>query len=91
MEAEAIKEKLKQQNDENDLAKQIVKRNEDRSKNFGSFMDKLMEKYGGEDDDDEVDIRDLGKRTQKNKKKSIPGKEKKETPIKAGRVSKRNK
>lgn len=69
-----------------------MKRNEDRSKNFGSFMDKLMEKYGGEDDDEEVDIRDLGRRTQKNKnKKSAPGKEKKETPIKGGRVSKRNK
>jgi DnaJ homolog subfamily C member 9 len=79
-----------QPSDENDLAKQIMKRGEDRSKNFGSFLDKLMEKYGGEEDDEEVDIRDLGKRTQKNKKKSV-GKEKKETPIKAGRVSKRNK
>jgi hypothetical protein len=77
--------KKNQQTDENDLAKQIMKRGEDRSKNFGSFLDKLMEKY-----DDEVDIRDLGRRTQKNKKKA-PAKEKKETPIKAGRVSKRNK
>ena len=91
-EAEAIKEKLKnQQNDENDLAKQIMKRQEERSSNSGSFLAKLMEKYGGAEDDDEVDIRDLGRRTQKNKKKVTPGKEKKETPIKAGRVSKRNK
>ena len=91
-EAEAIKEKLKnQQNDENDLAKQIMKRNEERRNNSGSFLAKLMEKYGGDEEDDEVDIRDLGRRTQKNKKKAASGKEKKETPIKAGRVSKRNK
>lgn len=68
-----------------------MKRHEERSNNSGSFLAKLMEKYGGEDDDDEVDIRDLGRRTQKNKKKPTSGKEKKETPIKAGRVSKRNK
>lgn len=90
-EAEKLKEKLKQQNNENDLAKQIMKRNEDRASNFGSFLDKLMEKYGNEDDDEEVDMRDLGKRTQRGRKKEKPGKEKKETPIKAGRVSKRNK
>lgn len=93
-EAEKIKEKLeknKQANSENDLAMQIMKRGEDRAKGFGSFMDQLMEKYGNEDEDDSVDIRDLGRRVQKGKKKAQPGKEKKETPIKGGRVSKRNK
>ena len=93
-EAEKIKEKLKknqQQNDENDLAKQIMKRGEDRAQNFGSFLDKLCEKYANDDDDDEVTMADLGKKVQKGKKKSPTGKEKKETPIKAGRVSKRNK
>lgn len=90
-EADKIKEKLKAKNDENDLAKQIMKRNEDRGKHFGSFMDQLMQKYANEDDDDEVDVRDLGKRVQKGKKKSKPAEPKKETPIRAGRVSKRNK
>lgn len=92
-EAEKLKQKLlANKQEQNDLTKQIMKRNADRSKNFGSFLDQLMDKYGGEDDDDEeVELKDLGRRVQKGKKKSPPGKEKKETPIKAGRVSKRNK
>lgn len=94
-EAEKIKEKMNQQNGENDLAKQIMKRNQDREGNFNSFMDKLMEKYGNEEDDEEIDVMDIGKRTQKGKKKSKPGQAKKQTPIKGGRqggrVSKRNK
>lgn len=93
-EAEQIKEKLRknqEENSENDLAKQIMKRNEDRSKNYGSFMDKLLEKYGNEEDDESIDVNDLGKRVKKGKKKAAVGKDKKETPIKAGRVSKRNK
>lgn len=93
-EAEKIKEKLKQnqkQNDENDLTKQIMKRHQDRESNFGSFMNKLMEKYGNEDDDDDISVADLGKKITKGKKKIAADKKKKETPIKAGRVSKRNK
>lgn len=89
-EAQKIKEKMDQQNGENDLAKQIMKRNQDRAGNFNSFMDKLMEKYGNEDDDEDIDVKDIGKRTQKGKKKSKPGQAKK-TPTKGGRVSKRNK
>lgn len=92
-EAEKLKEKMmmNQQNDENDLTKQIMKRSAERAANAGNFFDKLMEKYGNEDDDEDIDIRDLGRRVQKNKKKETPGKEKKETPIRTGRVSKRNK
>lgn len=94
-EAEKIKEKMqknREQNSENDLFKQIAKRNEARSNSFGSFMDQLMEKYGNEEDDESIDIKDLGKKVQKGKKKKPVNKEKKkETPIKAGRVSKRNK
>ena len=92
-EAELIKEKMKknQESNENDLTKQIMKRNEDRSKNFGSFMDKLLKKYENEDEDDAIDVKDLGKRIQKGKKKKPVGTSKKETPIQTGRVSKRNK
>lgn len=88
-EAEKIKEKMQQQKGENDLALQIMKRGQERASNFGSLLDKLMEKYGDEDDDYAVEAKALGKRSQR--KKPAPGKEKKETPIKAGRVSKRNK
>lgn len=90
-EADKIKEKMKQKNDENDLAKQIMKRNQERSGNFGSFIDMLMDKYANEDDDDDISVADLGKRASKRNKKTATGEKKKETPIKAGRVSKRNK
>lgn len=88
-EAEKIKEKMQQQNGQNDLSMQIMKRGQERASNFGSFLDKLLDKYGDEDDDFAIDVKDIGKRTQKNSKKT--GKERKETPIKSGRVSKRNK
>lgn len=90
-EAEKIKEKLKTKNDDNDLAKQIAIRQEQRGKASETFFDKLMAKYANEDDDDDVTLKELGKRSQKGKKKSAPGSVKKETPIKGGRVSKRNK
>lgn len=90
-EAEELKEKLKKQNDENDLAGQIMKRNQERGNTFNSFMDQLLEKYGNAEDDEEYDVKDLGKRVQKGKKKSPPNKEKKETPIKSGRVTKNRK
>jgi len=90
-EAEKIKEKMKkgqEENGENDLAKQIMKRGKERSENYFSYLEK---KYEG-DDDDVVDFSvELGRRAKKGKKKAALGKEKKETPIKAGRVSKRNK
>jgi len=92
-EAEEIKKKMKknQENNENDLFKQIARRNEARASHFSSFMDKLEEKYGNEEDDESIDINDLGKRVRKGKKKTSVTKAKKETPIKGGRVSKRNK
>lgn len=91
-EAEEIKAKMmSKQNDENDLAKQIMKRNEERGGTFNSFMDKLLEKYGNVEDDEEFDVKSLGKKIQKGKKKNPPNKEKKETPIKSGRVTKNKK
>lgn len=91
-EAAKIKEKMQQQKGENDLAMQIMKRGQERANNFGSFLDKLMDKYGGDDDDYGVDIKDLGKRASRSTGKARTSKtEKKETPIKSGRVSKRNK
>ncbi|CRK94665.1 CLUMA_CG008165, isoform A [Clunio marinus] len=82
-EAEKLKKKMMEDN-EDDLAKQIMLRKEDRSRNFGSFLDKLAEKYGDEDDEDAFSWEDLGKKTKKGKKRSTPRKDKKETPIKAG-------
>lgn len=98
-EAQKIKEKTAQEkNDENDLAKIIAKRQTDRQNGFNSFMDKLAEKYGGDeelDDEDELDeesVKKLSKKLQNKKKNNGSGsKPKKETPVKSGRVSKRNK
>lgn len=94
-EAEKIKEKMgtsQELNDENDLAKQIANRQQQRSGHFGSFMEQLMQKYANEDDDDILSEEDFQVAAKKLKgKKSGTPKSKKETPIKGGRVSKRNK
>lgn len=89
-EAAEIKKNI--QNDENDLAKQIMKRQKDRGNSFGSFLDKLAEKYSNPDEDEEDDLyEEAGKKYAKknSKKKPTTSKAKKETPIKNGRVSKK--
>lgn len=86
------------QNDENDLAMQIMKRQQDRNKSYDSFLDKLEKKYGAmeEDDDEEEDVyEEAGKKyAKKSAKKRASGsgsKPKKETPVRSGRVAKKKK
>jgi DnaJ homolog subfamily C member 9 len=89
-EAEVLKKERSDEN--NDLAKQIMKRQENRGKTFDSFLDKLAQKYSNGDDDEEDDLyEEAGKKfASKNaKKKSVGSKDKKETPIKRGRVTKK--
>lgn len=96
-EAEKIKEKqVQEQNDENDLAKQIMKRNQERGKGFDSFLDKLAEKYAnGDEEEEEDDLYEEAGKKYANKKAKKAGNSsksktpKKETPIKSGRVSKK--
>lgn len=96
-EAEQISEKLKKQkgaggedDSMNDLAKQIALKSQNRESNFNSFMDKLMEKYGDEDDDDVVDFSKLTSKRKSTKVKKLSS-NKTDSPIRQGRVSKRNK
>lgn len=96
LESEELKREIdaKKQKGEDDLFTAIAKRNEERGKGYNSFMDQLMAKYGNAEESEEEEDFDIevAKKLQKGKKKpkSTPGKEKKETPIKSGRVSKRN-
>jgi DnaJ family protein C protein 9 len=96
-EAQKIKEKMdEKKNDENDLALAIAKRQETRQKGFSSFLDQLASKYGhnDEDDDDEVQLKDIAKKVKKSSgqtKKTPVGKAPKKTPIKSGRVTKKKK
>ena len=53
-------------------------------------MDKLMEKYGDEDDDDVVDFSKLTSKRKTTKAKKLAAKNT-DSPIRQGRVSKRNK
>lgn len=88
--AEKEIEKRKKENVDDDLAKQIMRKNENRESTFNSMMDRLMEKYGGEEDDSIAFS--LGKSKGSKKKKSgAAGSSKKETPIKTGRVTKSKK
>ena len=89
-EAKAIKEKMQKSGES--LEQQIMKRQNDRASSMGSFFDKLMEKYGGEDDSDEFDI---VAHTKMKKEKKTPAKKvaaaNKKSPVhkvKNGRVNK---
>lgn len=99
-EAKEAEEMLKKMNEEKDdmdeLTKIIAKRQTDRQGGFSSFLDNLAQKYGDNDenDSDELDeesVKKFGKKMQNGQKKknAKPGKAKKETPIKSGRVSKK--
>ncbi|KAH8243167.1 hypothetical protein KR032_005178 [Drosophila birchii] len=98
-EAEVIKQRIqrqKKEKDEQDLAanggdlqQMILARRNQRESNFGTLMDRLMEKYGDEDDSDTVDFSSF-----ETKKKKKPKKAAKQTPkknlcgVKTGRVDK---
>ncbi|XP_036326639.1 J domain-containing protein CG6693 [Rhagoletis pomonella] len=89
-EVEKINAKKEQ---ENNLEKQIMERNQARESNFNSLMDKLMEKYGGEDDTDVFEIRQK-KTTSKKKissKKKETGTPSNVNGVKAGKVQKKRK
>lgn len=66
-EADEIKKKLQARSNMS-LEQQIMKRNQERASTFDSLMDKLMEKYGGEDDGDVVDFSTAEKKQKKKKK-----------------------
>lgn len=88
---EIIIKTAQEQDDENDLAKQIMKRNQDRGKTFDSFLDKLAEKYGNDGADEEDELYEVAaKKLNKKKRASTSGSsKKKENPIKRGRVEKK--
>ncbi|XP_017469119.1 PREDICTED: J domain-containing protein CG6693 [Rhagoletis zephyria] len=89
-EVEKINAKKEQ---ENNLEKQIMERNQARESNFNSLMDKLMEKYGGEDDTDVFEIRQK-KTTSKKKissKKKETGTPSNVNGVRAGKVQKKRK
>ncbi|KAH8388343.1 hypothetical protein KR093_004508 [Drosophila rubida] len=65
------------------LEQQILARRNQREGNYNSLMDRLLEKYGGEDDSDTVDF------SAYDKKKKLKAKtQSKKTAVKSGRVKK---
>lgn len=84
-EAAEIKKKLQAKSDIS-LEQQIMKRSQERASNFDSLLDKLMEKYGGEDDGDVIDFGKLEKK--QKKKKGTPSKRDKLHTVRNGRVKK---
>lgn len=94
---ELLESQKSTQNDENDLAMQIMNRQKDRSQSFGSFLDKLAEKYAtnGDEDEEEDEDDDLYEQAGKKyanksaKKRASGSKPKKDTPIRSGRISKK--
>lgn len=99
-EAKVIKERIDRKQKEKDeqdmeanggdLQQMILARRNQRESNFSSMMDRLMEKYGGEDDDDIVDFSAFEKKSKKKsaKKPAQQSPAKKLRGIKNGRVKK---
>ncbi|XP_073837091.1 J domain-containing protein CG6693 [Musca autumnalis] len=77
------------------LEQAIMSRQRSREDGFNSLMDKLMEKYGNEDDDEAIDLNNLGKPRSSKKKSSTAngnGKGKADKnlhSVKSGKVKKR--
>lgn len=87
-EAEEVKEKMRK---ENNLERQIMERNKARESNFHSLMDRLMEKYGDEDDSDVFEIREKTRSKKTSSKKKEAGTPSKMNGVKAGKVQKKRK
>lgn len=96
-EAKVIKERIerRQQKDaeaaqeasNGNLEQMILARKNQRESNYNSLMDRLLEKYGGEDDSDSVDFSAFDKK-KKLKKKTSSKKSAKSNGVKTGRVEK---
>lgn len=74
------------------LEQAIMSRQRSREAGFNSLMDKLMEKYGNEDDDEAIDLNNLGKPRSKKKSSTANGKGKADKnlhSVKSGKVKKR--
>ncbi|EDW38392.1 GL12034 [Drosophila persimilis] len=98
-EATVIKERIQrrqQQKDEEDLEasggslqQMILARKSQRESNYNSLMDRLLEKYGGEDESQSVDFGDFErKKKSKAKKSSKPNPKEKLKGVRTGRVEK---
>ncbi|XP_022209979.1 J domain-containing protein CG6693 [Drosophila obscura] len=98
-EAAVIKERIQrrqQQKDEEDLEasggnlqQMILARKNHRESNYNSLMDRLLEKYGGEDDSQSVDFGSFEKKKKsKSKKSSKPNAKEKLKSVRSGRVEK---
>lgn len=93
-EANALKEKLEKQDKEkqNSLEQQIALRQSERERGFSSLLDRLAQKYGdGEDDEEAFDLSEYVAK-KKSKAKGTPQKKEakgKDHKVKEGRVSKK--
>lgn len=85
VEARDIKKQMETKAQENDLAKQIMKRASDRAASSNNFFDHLLSKYGGDDDSEDFV---LPKKKKTAKRPSTNGKTP-ERKIRNGRVSKK--
>lgn len=99
VEAQVIKERIerRQQKDaeaaqeasNGNLEQMILARKNQRESNYNSLMDRLLEKYGGEDDSDTVDFSAFDKKKKIKKKTSKKStKSSKINGVKTGRVEK---
>ncbi|XP_030374448.1 J domain-containing protein CG6693 [Scaptodrosophila lebanonensis] len=91
-EANEIKERMDQEEKQNgggSLEQMILARKQSRESNYNSLMDRLLDKYGTEDDSDVVDFSELDRK--KKLKTKTPSKQQKTAKlngVKKGRIEK---
>lgn len=88
-EANEIKRKMDAKSQDTSLEQQLLKRQEARESNYNSMMDKLLKKYGN-DEDDSIAFEVTGSKRSSKKKivKRQPTRKVKERSIRNGRVQK---
>ncbi|KAM8703771.1 hypothetical protein ACLKA7_008408 [Drosophila subpalustris] len=84
--ADRRRQKDAEESSEGNLEQQILARKNHRESNYNSLMDRLLEKYGGEDDSDTVDFSAFDKK--KKLKTKTPSKSQKKASVRNGRVEK---
>lgn len=87
LEARELKKQMEAKSQENDLAKQIMKRAQSRASASENFFDHLMSKYGGDDDSEDFV---LPKKKKTTKRAAKDGKAA-EHKVKNGRVTRQKK
>ncbi|XP_058458537.1 J domain-containing protein CG6693 [Malaya genurostris] len=93
IESAVLKDKLKQKQDKKSLEQQIALRQSDREHGFTSLLDKLTDKYGNDEDEEDLFSLDQHVAKKKSKVQNVPQKKQQKVKVhktKEGRMLKKS-